>query len=81
MPDRPPFPPRQAQPPGKTFLEFSPDGERLLVAGCANYARSFRVHRELDNGEPDMVNDVHDDTLAIACGVGLLLHLICSPDP
>ena len=42
MPDRPPVAPRVAQPPGKTFVKFSPNGERLLVAGCADYARSFR---------------------------------------
>ena len=66
MSSRPPVAPRVAQPPGKTFLEFSPDGQRMLVAGCANYARSFRTN---DDGEPDMIDHVHDDTLAIACGV------------
>jgi len=66
MPERPPVPPRLAQPPGKTFLEFSPNGQRMLVAGCANYARSFKTN---DDGEPDMIDHVHDDTLAIACGV------------
>lgn len=66
MPDRPPVAPRVAQPPGKTFLQFSPDGQRMLVAGCANYARSFRTN---DDGEPDMIDQVHDDTLAVACGV------------
>ncbi|KAK5938200.1 DNA polymerase alpha accessory factor Mcl1 [Knufia obscura] len=65
MPDRPPVAPRVAQPPGKTFLEFSPDGQRMLVAGCANYARSFRTN---DDGEPDMIDHVHDDTLAVVCG-------------
>jgi len=40
----------------------------MLVAGCANYARSFRTN---DDGEPDMIDHVHDDTLAIACGVGV----------
>lgn len=38
----------------------------MLVAGCANYARSFRTN---DDGEPDMISDVKDDTLAVACGV------------
>ncbi|KAK5071682.1 DNA polymerase alpha accessory factor Mcl1 [Lithohypha guttulata] len=65
MPDRPPIAPRVAQPPGKTFLRFSPDGQRMLVAGCANYARSFKTN---DDGEPDMIDHVHDDTLAVACG-------------
>lgn len=68
MPDRPPVAPRVAQPPGKTFLQFSPDGQRMLVAGCANYARSFKTN---DDGEPDMIDPVHDDTLAVACGVSL----------
>ena len=81
MPDRPPVAPRVAQPPGKTFLEFSPNGQRMLVAGCANYARSFRTN---DDGEPDMIDHVHDDTLAISCGVStcgissIFLVLICS---
>jgi len=66
MPDRPTVAPRVAQPPGKTLLEFSPDGQRMLVAGCANYARSFRTN---DDGEPDMIDHIPDDTLAIACGV------------
>jgi hypothetical protein len=66
MPDRPPVPPRVAQPPGKTYLKYSPDGERMLVAGCANYARVFKTN---DLGEPDMISETHDDTLAVACGV------------
>lgn len=65
MPDRPPFPARQAQPPGLTYLQYSPDGKRLLVAGCGNYARSFKTG---DNGDPDMLTDVHDDTYALAAG-------------
>lgn len=71
MPERPPVAPRQAQPPGKTFLDFSPDGQRLLVAGSGNYARSFRTN---DDGEPDIVNDVHHDTLATVCGVSTLAY-------
>lgn len=69
MPDRPPVAPRVAQPPGKTYLNFSPDGQRMLVAGCANYARSFRTN---DEGEPDLLDRVVDDTLAVACGVSQL---------
>lgn len=66
MPDRPPVAPRVAQPPGKTFIKFSPNGERMLVAGCADYARSFRIAAD----EDDMVKNVRDDTLTVACGVG-----------
>ena len=66
MPDRPPFPGRPAQPPGLTHLEYSPDGKRLNVAGCGNFARSFRVN---ETGEPDMLMDIHEDTFAIASGV------------
>ncbi len=66
MPDRPPFPGRPAQPPGLTHLEYSPSGQRLNVAGCGSFARSFRVN---DHGEPDMLMDIHEDTFAIASGV------------
>lgn len=66
MPDRPPQPPRVSQPPGKTYCKFSPDGKRMLVAGCANYFRSYKTN---DLGEPDLINETHEDTLAIACGV------------
>lgn len=65
MPERPPFAPRPAQPPGPTVLKYSPDGSRLNVAGCGNFARSYRTN---DNGEPDMLMDTHEDTLAIASG-------------
>ena len=71
MPERPPVAPRVAQPPGKTFLKFSPDGERMLVAGCADYARSFRIAAD----EDDMIKNVRDDTLAVACGVRI--SVIC----
>ena len=67
MPERPPFPGRPAQPPGKTFLTYSPDGTRLLVAGCGNYARSFVTN---NNDEPLMIPDTHEDTLAVAAGNG-----------
>ncbi|KAK4928231.1 DNA polymerase alpha accessory factor Mcl1, partial [Elasticomyces elasticus] len=66
MPDRPPVAPRPAQPPGKTSLSFTRDGAQLLVAGCANYARSFRTS-SIDD-EPDMIDHIHDDTLALVCG-------------
>ena len=66
--DRPPVPPRLAQPPGKTYLKFSHDGRRMLVAGCGNYARSFNTN---DNGEPDVVDGVNEDTLAVEFGVSL----------
>lgn len=72
MPERPPVPPRVAQPPGKTYLQFSPDGQRMLVAGCADYARSFKTN---DDGEPDMIDHVQEDTLAIACGVSTQIDL------
>lgn len=66
MPEKPPFPGRQAQTPGKTLLKYSPNGRRLIVAGCSNFARSFNTG---DLGEPDMIEDVHEDTLAVAAGV------------
>lgn len=65
MSERPPFPGRPAQPPGLTYLQYSPDGKRLLVAGCGNFARSFRTG---DNDDPDMLPEVHDDTYALAAG-------------
>lgn len=72
MPDRPPFPGRPAQPPGLTHLDYSPDGQRLTVAGCGNFARSFRTNH---HGEPDMLMDTHEDTYAVATGVRLLATL------
>lgn len=67
MPDKPPYPGRPAQPPGPTFLEYSPDGRRLIVAGTATFARSFRTN---DNGEPDLLHSTQGETLAVASGVG-----------
>jgi hypothetical protein len=72
MPERPPYPGRPAQPPGFTYLKYSPNGKRLLVAGCGNYARSFRTN---DNGEPDMIPESHEDTYAVAAGV-CISHLL-----
>jgi hypothetical protein len=66
MPERPPFPGRPAQPPGFTPLEYSPDGQRLLVAGCSNFVRSFRT---FERGEPDMLTGLHEDALAVVSGV------------
>lgn len=66
MPDRPPFPGRPAQPPGSTYLQYSPDGQRLIVAGVGNFARSFRTG---DNGEPDLLPETHEETYAVASGV------------
>ncbi len=66
MPERPPFPGRPAQPPGPTFLQYSPDGQRLIVAGVGNFARSFRTG---DNGEPDLLPETHEETYAVASGV------------
>nr|KAK5450421.1 DNA polymerase alpha accessory factor Mcl1 [Exophiala xenobiotica] len=65
MPDRPPFPGRPAQPPGPTYLQYSPDGQRLIVAGVGNFARSFRTG---DNGEPDLLPETHEETYAVASG-------------
>ncbi|KIV86613.1 hypothetical protein PV11_02213 [Exophiala sideris] len=65
MPERPPFPGRPAQPPGSTYLQYSPDGQRLVVAGVGNFARSFRTG---DNGEPDLLPETHEETLAVASG-------------
>lgn len=67
MPDKPPYPGRPAQPPGPTFLQYSPDGRRLIVAGTATFARSFRTN---DNGEPDLLHSTQGETLAVASGVG-----------
>ena len=58
---------RILEPSGKTFLKYSPNGKRLIVAGCANFARSFNTG---DLGEPDIIHDTHDDTYAVAAGVG-----------
>lgn len=80
MPERPPFPGRPAQPPGPTYLQYSPDGQRLIVAGVGNFARSFRTG---DNGEPDLLPETHEETLAVASGVCIpnedleVIGLIC----
>ena len=66
MPDRPPFSGRPAQPPGPTYLQYSPDGRRLIVAGIGDFARSFRTN---DNGEPDLLISTHPETFAAASGV------------
>lgn len=66
MPEKPPFPGRPAQPPGPTFLQYSPDGLRLIVAGVGNFARSFRTG---DHNEPDLLPSTHQETFAVASGV------------
>jgi chromosome transmission fidelity protein 4 len=65
MTERPTFPGRPAQPPGKTYLEYSPNGKRLVVAGCATHVRVFNTG---DLGEPNVVDDVPGDILAVAAG-------------
>jgi chromosome transmission fidelity protein 4 len=65
MPDIPPFHGRPTQPPGLTYLQYSPDGKRLITAGCGNYAKSFRTG---EDGEPNMLIETHDDTYAVASG-------------
>ncbi|EXJ93715.1 chromosome transmission fidelity protein 4 [Capronia coronata CBS 617.96] len=65
MPERPPFPGRPAQPPGPTYLQYSPDGQRLIVAGIGNFARSFRTG---DNSEPDLLPETREETYAVASG-------------
>ncbi|KAJ9604555.1 DNA polymerase alpha accessory factor Mcl1 [Cladophialophora chaetospira] len=65
MPDRPPFPGRPAQPPGPTYLQYSPNGQRLIVAGIGDFARSFRTN---DNGEPDLLPSTHAETFAAVSG-------------
>jgi chromosome transmission fidelity protein 4 len=65
MTERPTFPGRPAQPPGKTYLKYSPNGKRLIVAGCATHVRVFNTG---DLGEPNVIDDVPGDTLAVAAG-------------
>ncbi|KKY28856.1 putative chromosome segregation protein [Phaeomoniella chlamydospora] len=65
MPEKPPFRARPAQPPGPTFLSYSPDGEKLLVSGSANFVRCFKTG---DAGEPDIFNDTQEDSAGIIAG-------------
>ncbi|RMZ77947.1 hypothetical protein DV738_g4177, partial [Chaetothyriales sp. CBS 135597] len=65
MPDEPPCHGRPTQPPGLTYLGFSPDGKHMITAGCGNYAKSFRTG---DDGEPDMLIETAYDTYATASG-------------
>lgn len=65
MPERPLHPPRPSHPPGPTFLNYTPDGLRLNVGGASNFARSYVVG---DDGEPDLLTETHEDTLAVASG-------------
>jgi chromosome transmission fidelity protein 4 len=69
-PEPPRFPPRPSQPPGHTVLSYTPSGARLNVGGTGNFARSYRTN---DTGEPDMLTDTHEDTLAIASGEDFVL--------
>lgn len=63
--DRPSFPPRPSQPPGPTYLNYTPDGLRLGVAGTSSFARSYVVGSD---GEPDLLTDTSENNLAIASG-------------
>ena len=55
------------EPPGPTFLDYSPDGTKLLVSGGANFVRSFRTG---DQGEPDIFDNTQEDSAGIIAGVG-----------
>jgi chromosome transmission fidelity protein 4 len=63
--DRPTFPARPSHPPGPTYLNYTPDGKRLSVAGSANFARSYVVGSD---GEPDLLTDTVESNLAVVSG-------------
>ena len=47
-------------------MSYSPDGEKLLVSGSANFVRCFKTG---DAGEPDIFNDTQEDSAGIIAGV------------
>lgn len=56
-------------PPGPTFLAYTPDGKKLVTAGSNNV---IRVYETGSDGEPVNIDDCQENNLAVAATVGML---------
>ena len=55
------------EPQGKTLLQYSPNGGKLVVAGLANFVRTYNTG---DEDNVVIVDNVPDETNAVIAGVG-----------
>jgi chromosome transmission fidelity protein 4 len=53
-------------PPGPTFLAYTPDGSKLITAGSNNV---IRVYETGSDGEPTNIDDCLENNLAVAATV------------
>lgn len=56
----------RADPPGPTFLTYTPNGTRLITAGSNNIIRMFITGSD---DEPDNVLDVQEQNAAVVAAV------------
>ncbi len=54
------------EPQGKTLLQYSPNGRKLIVAGLANFVRTYNTG---DEDNVVIVDNVPDETNAVIAGV------------
>ena len=55
-----------SDPPGPTFLSYTPNGRRLVTAGCNTF---IRIYETGSSGEPVNVDDCQENNLAVAATV------------
>jgi hypothetical protein len=63
------------EPQGKTLLQYSPSGRKLIVAGLANFVRTYNTG---DEDNVVIVDNVPDETNAVIAGVGIAQEIIQS---
>lgn len=56
------------EPRGKTLLQYSPNGRKLIVAGLANFVRTYNTG---DEDNVVIVDNVPDETNAVIVGVSI----------
>jgi len=61
------------EPKGKTLLQYSPNGEKLIVAGLANFVRTYNTG---DEENVVIVDNVPDETNAVIAGVSMAKSMI-----
>jgi hypothetical protein len=61
------------EPKGKTLLHYSPNGEILIVAGLANFVRTYNTG---DEENVVIVDNVPDETNAVIAGVSMAKPMI-----
>jgi hypothetical protein len=61
-------------PPGPTFLSYTPDGSKLVTVGIDNHLRVYEIDSD---AEPVTIDECSDNNTAVAASVGWsLLHKV-----